>query len=67
MIGWLVATEMISCCGNGNDRLSGDKGHDVMIGGAGADGIDARDAHEDLVYADDLDTVIVDEFDTVVT
>lgn len=53
--------------GNGNDRLSGDKGHDVMVGGAGADGINARDAQEDLVYADDLDTVIVDEFDTVTT
>ena len=61
--------------GAGNDRVRGDRGDDELIGGEGTDDlrgglgtdvIRARDGEVDVVFADHLDELIVDDIDRVI-
>ncbi|MCS7465690.1 hypothetical protein NZK35_03255 [Stieleria sp. ICT_E10.1] len=61
--------------GGGNDRIRGERGDDELIGGAGnddlrgglgADVIRARDGEVDVIFADRLDELFVDDIDRIV-
>ncbi|WP_167546563.1 calcium-binding protein [Stieleria maiorica] len=61
--------------GGGNDRIRGDRGRDELVGGAGsddlrgglgADVIRARDGEVDVIFADRLDELFVDDIDRIV-
>lgn len=61
--------------GAGNDRIRGERGDDQLIGGEGtddlrgglgADVIRARDGEVDVIFADRLDELIVDDIDRII-
>lgn len=61
--------------GAGNDRIRGGRGDDLLVGGAGtddlrggagADVIRARDGEVDVIFADHLDELFVDDIDRVI-
>lgn len=52
--------------GRGDDHLIGGEGTDDLRGGAGADVIRARDGEVDVIFADHLDELFVDDIDRII-